>query len=267
MTEIVLFTPEQREELQAQLQLQQERASAPVWPTQSQRITQPYRGSAHPGLDIAAGIGDPIYAIVGGVVEAVITNNWPYGNRVVVRSPSGETFYYSHLSAFAVEEGQTVTAGQVLAAAGSTGRSTGSHLDLEIRNKEGNIISPLSYFSGKQTILPSGDVSFQVQSSYENKSAGITPESMSRTWIPPAKEETAIPDSIPRSDGDSEGIKLLDVGILGDVTIEPQPWWDIAAVGVGVIGLFLGVVMIVKPSPGRILEKILPAVKKVAAAA
>ncbi len=259
MTEIVLFTPEQREELQAQLQLQEERESAPVWPTQSQQITQPYLGSKHPGLDIAAGIGDPIYAIVGGVVEAVITNNWPYGNRVVVRSPSGETFYYSHLSAFAVEEGQTVTAGQVLAAAGSTGRSSGSHLDIEIRNKEGNIISPLSYFSGKETILPSGDVSFQVQSSYENKSAGITPESMSKTWIPPAKEETVAPDA--------EVKKLGRIGILGDVTIEPQPWWDIAAVGVGVIGLFLGVVMIVKPSPGRILEKILPAVKAVAAAA
>lgn len=258
MTEIVLFTPEQREIVRSQLQLQEERESAPYWPTESQRIIQIFKGAKHPGLDIAAGVGDPIYSVVGGIVEKLITNDRVYGNRVIVRSPSEERFYYSHLSGFAVREGQTVNAGQVLAAAGNTGRSEGAHLDLEIRNKEGNIINPLSYFSGVEARLPA-DVGFRIQSTYENESVGITPESMSKTWIPPAKDETAIPDS--------EGIKLLDVGILGDVTLEPQPWWDIAAVGVGVIGLFLGIVMIVKPSPGRILEKILPAAKVVAAAA
>ncbi len=245
------------------LQLQEERESAPYWPAQSQRITQPYLGSKHPGLDIAAGIGDPIYAVVSGVVEKVITGDPIYGNRVIVRAPSGERFYYSHLSGFAVREGQIVSGGQAIAAAGSTGRSSASHLDLEIRSKEGNIISPLSYFSGKGTRLPSGDVSFQVQSSYENKSAGITPESMSRTWIQTAIQEAKGETGVT----DSEGTKILEMGILGDVTLEPQPWWDIAAVGVGVIGLFLGIVMIVKPSPGRILEKILPAVKAVAEAA
>ena len=56
-----------------------------------------------------------------------------YGNCVKISHGNGVVTVYAHCSALYVTEGQTVSAGEVISAVGSTGNSTGPHLHLEIR--------------------------------------------------------------------------------------------------------------------------------------
>ena len=67
-----------------------------------------------------------------------------YGNLVVISHGNNIETYYGHCSKIYVKKGQTVSSGDVIAAVGSTGRSTGNHLHLEKR-KNGNQINPQKY--------------------------------------------------------------------------------------------------------------------------
>jgi len=84
----------------------------------------------HRGIDIAAPMGTPINAIaVGTVIYAGWRGN--YGNQVEIDHGQGFITRYSHASKVNVKIGQKVAQGQVIALVGSTGRSTGPHVDLE----------------------------------------------------------------------------------------------------------------------------------------
>lgn len=110
------------------------------WPARG-RITDGYR-PGHPGIDIAANHGVPIYAADGGVVRSAFWNG-NYGNQVVINHRNGFITSYSHLSSFAVGAGQLVAKGSVIGYNGSTGYSTGPHLHFEvIRN--GYYVNPLN---------------------------------------------------------------------------------------------------------------------------
>ncbi len=67
-----------------------------------------------------------------------------YGNLVVISHGNNIETYYGHCSKIYVKKGQTVSSGDVIAAVGSTGLSTGNHLHFEIR-KNGNQINPQKY--------------------------------------------------------------------------------------------------------------------------
>lgn len=93
-----------------------------------------YRSSGlHTGLDIAASKGTPIKAVADGVVTYSGTSSTGYGKYVVISHGGGIQTYYCHCSALYVEAGEEVAQGEVIAAVGSTGNSTGPHLHLEIR--------------------------------------------------------------------------------------------------------------------------------------
>ena len=94
----------------------------------------------HTGLDIDGVTGDPIRAATSGTVEFV-GRRGGYGKLVIVKNGNTE-YYYGHTSAILVNSGEGVTAGQVIARVGNTGRSTGSHLHFEIR-VNGKPIDPL----------------------------------------------------------------------------------------------------------------------------
>ncbi|MCK4554432.1 M23 family metallopeptidase [Candidatus Parcubacteria bacterium] len=112
------------------------------WPTQGHRITQ-YYSWRHHGVDIADKTGTPIYAADTGTVEYI---GWGrgYGNQIVINHGGGKKTRYAHLSKFYVSKGDKVNKGQTIAAMGSTGWSTGSHLHFEviINNRKYN---PLNY--------------------------------------------------------------------------------------------------------------------------
>jgi len=112
------------------------------WPTQGHRITQ-YYSWRHYGVDIANKQGTPIYAADTGTVEYI---GWGkgYGNQIVINHGGGKKTRYAHLSKFYVKKGQKVSKGETIAAMGSTGWSTGSHLHFEVIIN-GRKYNPLNY--------------------------------------------------------------------------------------------------------------------------
>ena len=100
-------------------------------------------GSTHTGIDLGAATGTPIKAAAGGTV---IFSGWKgtLGKLVVISHGNGVQTYYAHCSSLLVSSGDTVSAGQLIAKIGNTGRSTGPHLHFEIR-LNGYAINPQSY--------------------------------------------------------------------------------------------------------------------------
>lgn len=102
------------------------------------------RKSAHKGIDIGSPNGTPIYAAADGTVTYSGYNSGGYGNLVIISHGNGIETYYAHCSKLYVKKGQKVSAGDNIAAVGSTGRSTGNHLHFEIR-QNGSQINPQRY--------------------------------------------------------------------------------------------------------------------------
>ncbi len=101
------------------------------------------RDHSHKGLDIAAKTGTPIKAAADGKIKYADTMSG-YGNLIIIDHGNGITTYYGHCSKLYKKEGQKVKAGDVIAAVGNTGNSTGSHLHFEIR-KNGVYVNPAKY--------------------------------------------------------------------------------------------------------------------------
>lgn len=97
----------------------------------------------HTGYDIPAPYGSSIVAAEAGTV---ITAGYVrgYGYTVIINHGNGLTTLYGHNSSLMVSMGQTVTRGQVIAKAGSTGNSTGNHCHFEVR-LNGAHVSPKPY--------------------------------------------------------------------------------------------------------------------------
>jgi murein DD-endopeptidase MepM/ murein hydrolase activator NlpD len=88
--------------------------------------------SFHTGVDLAASVGTPVSAALGGTVIFQGWNNWGYGYLIVL-AHGPITTVYGHLSEIYVGCGQSVGPGTVIGAVGSTGNSSGPHLHFEIR--------------------------------------------------------------------------------------------------------------------------------------
>ncbi|KKT81109.1 MAG: Peptidase M23 family protein [Candidatus Azambacteria bacterium GW2011_GWA1_44_9] len=113
-----------------------------VWPTNG--IMTQYFSWYHPGIDIANRAAPGVAASDGGrVVVAGWPDNFGFGNRVVIDHGNGYQTTYAHLSNIYVAVGQTISRGQIIGQMGSTGRSTGTHLHLEIRYR-GIAVNPLA---------------------------------------------------------------------------------------------------------------------------
>ncbi len=124
-------------------------ATPSIWPTHGWlsssmgNRSDPFTGEKnfHPGLDISADTGDPVYATADGkITTASMAGN--YGNLVVIDHGYGIETRYGHLSAFKVRDGQAVKRGDLLGLVGATGRATSSHLHYEVR-ANGRILNPL----------------------------------------------------------------------------------------------------------------------------
>ena len=114
------------------------------WPVSPIRITQSY-WSGHPAIDLDTYFRQPVFASDSGTV---IYSKWDptgYGNLVIVDHGNGLWSYYAHNEANLVRPGDGVLQGQQIAESGSTGNSTGVHLDFRIRLAEGGFLNPLDY--------------------------------------------------------------------------------------------------------------------------
>lgn len=101
------------------------------------------RDHTHMGIDIGASYGTQIKAVADGTIK-LAEYYGGYGNLVIISHGNGIETYYGHCSSLYVTEGQKVKAGDVIAAVGSTGNSTGNHLHFEIR-QDGSQVNPENY--------------------------------------------------------------------------------------------------------------------------
>lgn len=95
-------------------------------------ITQGY-WYGHRAIDIGVPVGTAVYAADSGFVSFAGWTDIGYGYLVVIDHANGFATYYAHLSKIYVTAGQKVERGQVIAASGNTGWSTGPHIHFEIR--------------------------------------------------------------------------------------------------------------------------------------
>ena len=120
------------------------------WPVQDSRTVwkgNPYgviNGKLHSGIDIPAEQGVVILAAADGTVTE--TGFDPVrGNYLVLDHGDGLTTLYAHCRNVEVKAGDTVKTGEMVAAVGSTGMSTGPHLHFEVR-QDGEAQNPVAYF-------------------------------------------------------------------------------------------------------------------------
>jgi murein DD-endopeptidase MepM/ murein hydrolase activator NlpD len=85
----------------------------------------------HQGVDLAAHRGTPVYAVSGG---RVVLSGWSggYGKSILIDHGKGYKTRYAHCSRLLTNQGQRVSAGQLIARVGSTGHSSGPHLHFEV---------------------------------------------------------------------------------------------------------------------------------------
>jgi hypothetical protein len=98
----------------------------------SQRILNGQPRQPHFGIDIAAPEGAPVVAAAPGFVSLAHPDMFFTGKTVVIDHGHGLSSTYSHLATIAVADGEQVAQGQVIGTVGSTGRSTGAHLDWRV---------------------------------------------------------------------------------------------------------------------------------------
>lgn len=106
----------------------------------------------HPGIDIAAPIGTPVVSIADGTLAYA---GWYKGYGIIVQilHDDGSVSQYGHLSGYHrnLESGARVEKGQVIGIVGSTGRSTGPHLDFRMFTNDGRYVNPEILFGLKPT--------------------------------------------------------------------------------------------------------------------
>ncbi len=118
----------------------------------------------HYGVDYAAPSGTPIWAVADGTVTFCGWNGG-YGNQVILRHTNGYTTSYGHLSRFGsgTRKGVKVKQKQIIGYVGSTGLSTGPHLDYRLA-KDGQFRNPL-----KETFMPGTPIEKKEMAMFENK--------------------------------------------------------------------------------------------------
>ena len=128
----------------------------------SGRISSPFGYRVHPvygtyrlhtGIDLAGGCNVPIYAATAGRV--VYSGYYgSYGNWILIDHGNGVQTGYAHIvnGGRLVSRGQTVSAGQMIARTGTTGASTGCHLQFEVR-LGGRAVDPAPFMQDRGIVL------------------------------------------------------------------------------------------------------------------
>jgi murein DD-endopeptidase MepM/ murein hydrolase activator NlpD len=117
------------------------------------------RAGKHDGIDyvLPGGTSAKLIAPVSGTVK-VVNDKYPgvkkgWGNQVIITDADGREWWYGHLSSVSVKNGQTIGAGESFGNQGTTGFSTGIHVDFRIK-ENGKWINPESVLSDLKTKAP-----------------------------------------------------------------------------------------------------------------
>ena len=94
----------------------------------SQRVLNGEGRAPHSGLDIAAPRGTPAHSPADGIARLVVEDTFLMGNVLMIDHGLGVSSIFIHLDSVAVQEGDLVRQGDIVARVGQTGRATGPHL-------------------------------------------------------------------------------------------------------------------------------------------
>jgi murein DD-endopeptidase MepM/ murein hydrolase activator NlpD len=120
-----------------------------VLPVAGARLTSGFGarwGTLHAGIDLAAPMHTPEYAVMDGVVLEAGPGSG-FGLVVYIQHENGDVTVYGHMDSILVEAGQVVRAGDTIALLGNRGQSTGPHLHFEVHvgGLNGEKIDPLPW--------------------------------------------------------------------------------------------------------------------------
>lgn len=171
------------------------RSANAAMPLENVRITSKFGPRKHPvlnkaafhgGVDMRARLNDKVKSISDGIV----TFSGPrgaLGNAVFISHPKLKaTSIYGHLNRVSVSKGKKVKAGAVIGYAGTTGRSTGVHLHLTVKDqKTGKSVEPISFLASieKKTGTAKTSIVATRESALSNTLLASTPEAGSRTSV------------------------------------------------------------------------------------
>lgn len=111
-------------------------------------MTGAHWASKHTGQDFPVPMSTGVRAVSSG---KVLETGWAgaFGNRMKLLLDDGTEIWYCHLSSYVVSSGR-VSAGQIVARAGSTGNSSGPHLHMEVHLQQNPVASdPLNWLRSK----------------------------------------------------------------------------------------------------------------------
>jgi murein DD-endopeptidase MepM/ murein hydrolase activator NlpD len=111
----------------------------------------------HGGIDYAAPTGTPVRAVADGTVT-LATYAGANGKIVKIRHPGGYESFYLHLSKILVRRGQRVSQSTLIGKVGSTGRSTGPHLDFRLKRR-GKYLNPRQNVAPRTKAVPAAEKS------------------------------------------------------------------------------------------------------------
>ena len=100
----------------------------------------------HNGIDLAANLGNPVYATRSGSVTVADYEGDGAGNYVFINHGDGFSSVYMHMDYYIVGVGEYVSAGEVIGYVGTTGLSEGPHLHFGIAYN-GSYVNPASYIN------------------------------------------------------------------------------------------------------------------------
>lgn len=112
----------------------------------------PFRGGRkfHAGIDFKANVGDPVEAVADGVISFSGVRSG-YGNTIEIDHGNGYMTRYAHNSHLVRKVGEPIRAGQQIAKAGSSGRSTGAHVHFEVW-QEGRAVNPRQFLGQRSPL-------------------------------------------------------------------------------------------------------------------
>lgn len=107
--------------------------------------TDPFLGKSqlHRGVDFSGEVGDPILALADGVV-VFAGKNGAFGQLVELQHANGYRTRYAHNDSLTVANGQHVFKGEQIATLGTSGRSTGPHVHVEVQ-LDGRHVDPMLF--------------------------------------------------------------------------------------------------------------------------
>jgi len=143
-----------------------------------EQITSLFRDARknHQGMDFKTEVGTPVFSPKAGTVTRVNWQTGVNGNCVEVRFADGTLARFLHLDEVSVKAGQHVKSGQMVAASGNTGRSSGPHLHYEL-SRNGKTIDPLDYHGTiRRQLDPASMKGFRKEIKRIDRMMGIVPE-------------------------------------------------------------------------------------------